>query len=236
MAISKNMDFPVSKKPYASKVEEQLITSDNFIGYMPVPGPPGPKGDRGPKGDPGEPGQRGERGEKGDRGPKGEPGDSYLPPSGQKLGWGKYYDLAGREFLLGATRGVDGWVSFYVDAQKKENKFLPTTDASSLYNENSKRINLKGLHLGAQVLVTYDFQVSTLNANTEVWARSFFPGTEESVTSFVASLKYQYDYDLSITQHITLENALNKSSGIVPQLRSDLPAIAKIKSITVSVF
>lgn len=236
MGISKHMDFPNNKKGYASQVEQQLIQSnDNFMGYMPVAGPPGPKGDRGPKGDPGERGERGEKGDRGEQGPRGLDGDSYLPVYGQKIGWARYYNVDQKEIPLDAKRGDDGWVTFTIDAKQKIESFLPTATSSSLYNNSTKRINFKNLKVGTQVVITYDFEVSTLNPNTEIWIRSLFQGSGDSATSFVALLKYQYDYEFSVTQHVYVDTELNKSSGITPQIRADMPSIARIKSITVSV-
>ncbi len=235
MSVSKNMDFPISKKASYSQLAKQTQELDQLSTYVAVPGPPGPAGPqgqigpRGPKGDPGEPGPKGERGT------PGKDGVSHIGKYGQQIGWAKYYGLPDKTFILGADRGSDGWVTVYPSMVNAQESNLPNGTVS-FYNENTKRVNLKGLGIGTQVLITYDFEISTFSANTEVWIRSFFPDIEEDVTSFVASLKYQYDYNFSITQYLTVETLRHKNAGIIPQIRTDMPASAKIKSIAISVF
>jgi hypothetical protein len=237
MAISKHMDFPPSNKNnYAAQVEQQAqIPSEPFIGYLPVAGPPGPRGDRGPKGDQGPQGEKGERGEKGNPGPRGIDGDSYLPVYGQKIGWARYHNLKQKEIQLDAKRGDDGWVTVSIDAARCEESFLPEKASSSLYNPNTKRINFKNLKIGTQVVITYDFEITTMNSNTEIWLRTVFPEAKTANTTFVALLKYQYSYDFSITHHVYVDSELSRISGAAPQLRSDLPSSVKMKSITISV-
>jgi hypothetical protein len=235
MSVSKNMDFPTPKKASYSQLAKQTQDADPLAMYVAVPGPQGPAGPqgqtgaRGPKGDKGDPGPRGERGL------PGKDGESYIGVYNQQVGWARYYGIPDKSFVLGAERGTDGWVTIHVSGTKAEESYLPK-NAVGLYNENSKRINLKGLSLGTQLLITYDFEISTFSPNTEVWIRSFFPDTGYDVTSFVASLKYQYDYNFSITQYLSVESYKDKISGVVPQIRTDMPAAAKIKSITISVF
>ena len=66
--------------------------------------------------------------------------------------------------------------------------------------------------------------------------RSNFITSKEYVSSFVATLKYQYTYELNTTHHLFLDKDINKVSGIVPQIRTDMDATCKIKSIYISVF
>jgi hypothetical protein len=233
------MDFPVNKKTgYAAQVEQaQMSTVEPGIVYLPVPGPQGPQG---PKGEAGKPGKNGEPGKTGDRGPQGVPGKegkSYLPKYEQAAGWASYEDLNGKNFKLGFSNGVDGWVNVFVDPKSMNSyeKYLPEASAS-LYNPSSRRINLRHLNLGSQVQITYSFEVTTFSNNTEIWFRSIFPGSETNVTSFVANLKYQYTYELSATHNLVLKTEQDKNSGIIPQIRSDLDAVAKLKNIYVSIF
>jgi hypothetical protein len=52
----------------------------------------------------------------------------------------------------------------------------------------------------------------------------------------VGSLKYQHSYEISVIHQITVESQSEKTAGIVPQLMSDLDALASLKSIYVSVY
>jgi hypothetical protein len=236
------MDFPVNKKTgYAAQVEQaQMHPAEPGIAYLPVPGPQGPQGPRGQTGEPGKDGEPGKPGNTGDRGPQGNPGKdgkSYFPKYEQAAGWASYEDLSGKTFKLGFSNGVDGWVSVFLDSKSMSSyeKYLPEGNVS-LYNPSSRKINLRHLNLGSQIQITYSFEVTTFNNNTEIWFRSIFPGSETNVTSFVANLKYQYTYELSATHSLVLKTEQDKSSGIIPQIRSDLDAVAKLKNIYVSVF
>lgn len=243
MSVSKSMDFPASKKAGYAQIAQQSQTSDPTISYIPVPGPQGPKGDpgsQGPRGD------KGDRGEKGDSGPKGDPGKdgrngrdgkdgkTYLPVYNQDAGWAKYYAANPEHVTLGATRGIDGWVSFSIADGKSVEKYLPRNSVS-LYNENTKRLNFKNLEIGSQVEVTYTFEVETFSNNTELWCRTYFPGSQESTTSLVGVLKYQYSYELSITHKLYIDKDTYRINGAVPQLRADMDAIAKLLSVSISV-
>lgn len=239
--VSKNMDFPISKKAaYASQVEnQQNIITDNSVGYIPVAGPQGPRGlqgEPGPEGPKGEPGQDGQKGQKGDTGQKGQDGKSSLPNYNQPAGWAKYVSNNPKPTKTGASQGEDGWVSLILSdvSRGTVEDYLPS-NSQGLYGRDTKRINLKGLELGTQLQITYDFEITTYSSNTEVWVRSFFPESKSEVISFVASLKYQYSYDLSVTQNLFLNSDADKISGITPQVRTDMDAIVLLKSIAVSV-
>lgn len=241
ISISKNMDFPVNKKTgYAAQVQQaQMHPAESGIAYLPVPGPQGPQGPKGQPGNPGkdgEPGKSGKAGEKGPQGIPGKDGKSYFPKYEQSAGWGSYEDLNGKTFKLGFSNGVDGWVSVFLEPKSINSyeKYLPEGNVG-LYNPSSRKINLRHLNLGSQVQISYNFEVTTFHNNTEIWFRSIFPGSEESVTSFVANLKYQYTYELSATHSLVLKTEQDKSSGIIPQMRSDLDAVAKLKNIYVSI-
>lgn len=240
MSVSKSMDFPTSKKSAYAQLAQQAQVTDQSISYIPVPGP------QGPKGDPGSQGPRGERGEKGDNGlpgPKGDPGKdgkngrdgkTYMPVYNQDAGWAKYDNASMQQTQLGATRGTDGWVSFSIEPSSSLEKYLPR-DSVSLYGGSTKRINLKGIEVGSRLEITYTFEIETFSSNTELWLRTYIPGTERSVTSLVGNLKYQYTYEISVTQSVFVEDEFEKNSGAVPQLRTDMDALARIKSIHISV-
>lgn len=233
MATSSNINFPVSG--YASKVKaSQQSESPQFV---PVPGPQGEPGPSGPKGDRGPAGAsiKGDKGEPGAAGKNGKDGKSYLPSYSQNSGWAKYHDSGDRQIPIGATRGSDGWVSFWVDALSKEEQYLPEGSVS-LYNSEAKKINIKGLEVGTQLQLVYDFEITTFSPNTEVFARSVFQGTERITTTLVGSFKYQHTYNISITHQITIKSQQDKTAGLVPQLMSDLDALAVLKSIYISVY
>ena len=238
MSSSKSMDFPVTNKnAYASKVE-RFNTAADPTSFVAVPGPrgePGPKGDRGPKGDPGPAGKDGSPGPKGDRGESGKDGKSYQSVYEQEPGWASYQDLDSFSVKLGADKGEDGWVNLFISKNNiSEERYLPK-GLASLYNPETRSINLKGLKLGSQVQITYEFLVETFHSNTELWSRSYFRKSGYEVTSFVANLKYQHEYLLTETHSIFLSGESDKKSGIVPQLRTDLDALAKLKSIHISI-
>jgi hypothetical protein len=232
MAISHSVDFP--KNNYAAAVSSSK--TQESPNYVAVPGPEGPQGKTGPKGDKGEKGDPGESisGPRGERGFPGKDAKSYMPPYEQGSGWAKYINTSDKMIPIGALKGIDGWVDFWVNGEEKIELYLPE-ESVGLYIPEARRVNTKGLKIGAQVQLTYDFEVTTMSANTELWCRSIFPESKTASTTFVASLKYQHVYDLTVTHHITVENSSDRFSGIVPQLRSDLDAIVKIKSISVSV-
>lgn len=238
MAVSKSMDFPGKKKNYAAQVvqSQQTVSEDN-ISYVPIPGPQGPPG---PQGDPGVPGPSGPAGKDGAAGPRGERGApgkdglSSLSSSGQQAGWAAYFNKDKKSIRLGIEKGDDGWVNVWVDAKPKNEKYLPV-NATSLWNENQRMLNFHGINIGSQILVTYNFELTTYNTNTEVWIRTFFPKNETDISHFVASLKYQYTYNISVTQNLFIENDSIWASGGIPQIRTDYDCDVIMNSIYVSV-
>jgi hypothetical protein len=232
------MDFPVNNKSsYTSKVENSKGLIDNPT-FLAVPGPQGVQGKpgiQGPQGLPGKDGKDGIQGPKGDRGLPGKDGKSYITSYDQDPGWASYESLEPVEIKSGSNKGVDGWVSLFISKKSvSEERYLPKGSVS-LYNPETKSINLKGLKLGSQVNITYEFAISTIHANTEVWLRSYFINSKREVTSFAATLKYQHEYLISQTHSIFLKEDSDKKSGIVPQIRTDFDAFIKLKSIHISV-
>ena len=238
MAVSKSMDFPGKKKNYASQVvQSQQTTVDQSATYIPVPGPQGPQGLQGPQGVPGprgDKGKDGERGPKGERGTPGKDGLSSLSSSGQQAGWGAYYNLNKKPIRLGIDKGDEGWVNIWVDSNPKNEKFLPK-ETTSLWNENQRMLNFHGINIGSQIFVTYNFELTTYNNNTEVLIRTFFPKSTVDISQHVGSLKYQYTYNMNVTQHFFIENEDMWKNGAVPQIRTDYDADVIINSIHVSV-
>lgn len=238
MSVSKSMDFPGSKKSsYAAQVvQTQTTNADVLINYVPVPGPQGPQGPAGPVGPQGPAGKDGIQGPKGDRGIPGKDGISIISKSGQQPGWASYFNLNRKPLDLGVNKGEDGWVSVWVDskgANTNEN-FLPQ-DCTSLWNEHQRMLNFHGLKIGSQVFVTYNFELTTYNNNTEVWMRTFFPKSTTEISQFVASLKYQYVYNMYVTQNFYIENTAMWNSGAIPQIRTDYDSSVIMNSIYVSV-
>ena len=243
MAISKSVDFPYSnnKKKYSARVEaESSATAAENLTYLPVPGPqgmPGSPGRNGQKGDKGDTGPKGEKGDKGDPGKPGRDGKSYFPTYQQNVGWAVYENRSLKTFKLGATQGEDGWVKLSVDGDgpRTNEKFLPEGSVS-LYNKNTKKINFKALNIGTQVQIVYNLELTTFSSNTEIWSKSLTSSEDTSVVAFEGTLKYQYDYDLSITHNLFVDNDGDRSFGVVPQFRTDLDSVARLKSIYISVF
>lgn len=238
MAVSKSMDFPSSKKSsYAAQVvETQTTNADVLINYVPVPGPIGPQGPAGVPGPAGPAGKDGIQGPKGERGAPGKDGLSSLSSSGQQSGWASYFNKDRKEIRLGADKGEDGWVSVWVDSKgnNTNEKYLPQ-GCTSLWNEHQRMLNFHGLKVGSQVFVTYNFELTTRQNNTEVWMRTFFPKSTTEISQFVASLKYQYVYNMYVTQHFFIEDSAMWSSGAIPQIRADYDSSVLMNSIYVSV-
>lgn len=251
MSVSKPMDFPTANKrpTYAAQVTEtQQINYEALVSYVPVPGPQGPQGLRGEKGDKGEKGEKGDAGRdgkdgkdgkdgrQGPTGPKGPSGESSLSSSGQQAGWASYYNLNKNSFKLGALQGNDGWVSVWVDGDGNgtNQSYLPTGQVS-LWNPNTRMLNFKGLKEGSQIFVTYNFDLTTYSNNTELWVRAYFPNIDLDVPQFVASLKYQFTYNIYVTQHFFIEDKKMLTAGAIPQFRTDYDSSLSMNSIYVSV-
>jgi hypothetical protein len=240
MAISKSMDSPIKKSNYASKVEESQDLSNTFT-FLPVPGPVGPQG---PKGDIGHQGPQGIQGPKGNDGTPGKNGKdgknglngkSILSPSEQMIGWGYYKGSPINKQKTGIDQSDDGWITLAVgDIQESSEEFLPIGNVS-LWNKNTKRINFKTLNIGSIVTIRYNLELTTHMNNTEVWIRTLLENDEYSAISFAGSLKYQYDYDLSVEHTVFVHNSQIQSFGGIPQIRTDNPCIARLNSIYISV-
>lgn len=244
MAVSKSMDFPgAQKSSYAAQVEQSSPNAEvPALSFLPVPGPVGPQGPAGrdgkdgAKGDPGPQGPEGKQGPKGEKGANGKDGLSSLSSAGQQAGWARYHNKKLSNIKLGATQGVDGWVRFGVDGDgpNTNEKFLPK-DAVSFWNKHGKTFNFKGLKEGSQIFITYEIELTTYNSNTEIWGRIYFPDLDQEFPVFVASLKYQYTYPITFTQHLFVEDTDIWRSMAYPELRSDFDAAVTIKSIYISV-
>lgn len=246
MAVSKNIDIPGGNKPsYAAQVQQNQSSSpyqENTLSFLPVPGPVGPAGPAGRDGRDGEQGPigkegpQGPRGERGFAGKDGVDGESSLSSSGQQAGWASYYNKSNTEFRLGATRGDDGWVSVYVTGKNPQNNnlFLPKNTVD-LWNLESRSFNFKTLKEGSQAFITYNFELTTYTSNTELWVRTHFSKIDNDYSQFVASLKYQYTYPISVTQRIILEDKDHLLSVVTPQFRADYDAALVMKSITIGV-
>ena len=243
MAVSKSMDFPGAKKSsYAAQVEQSQSSNyqENTLSFLPVPGPQGPQGPAGRDGKDGKDGKEGPQGPEGKQGPKGNPGPSgkdgksSLSSSGQQAGWAAYFNDSPTQIRLGATKGTDGWVNLYMVSETNDETFIPK-DCTSLWNSHSRSLNFKGLEIGAQVFITYNFELTTFSPNTEVWLRTYFATHNQEISHLVGSFKYQHTYDLSVTQQVFIENQKMWGNGAVPQLRTDFDASAILNSVYVSV-
>ena len=241
MAVSKSMDFPGSKKSsYAAQVEQSQATGlpDNTLSFLPVPGPVGPQG---PAGRDGRDGKEGQQGPEGKAGPKGQPGPagkdglSSLSSSGQQAGWASYHNKVEKPFKLGISEGDDGWVTTFLLSEGKSNEAYLPKGCTPLWNNHARAFNFRGLEEGAQVFITYSFELTTYSSNTEVWIRTYSPNSDLDVSQFIGSLKYQHTYPITVTQHIFIENQKIWGNGAVPQIRTDYDASVILKSIYVSV-
>jgi hypothetical protein len=240
MAISKSVDFPVSNKSsYAAQVAQSKTNNseDNTLTFLPVPGPQGPQGPVGRDGKDGKPGEAGPQGPKGDRGERGYPGkdgQSSLSSSGQQAGWASYKSTKDLSIRLGANLGSDGWVSVFMGDSDKFEDFIPN-DCVSLWNQELRTLNFKGLKLGAQTFITYNFELTTFTPNTELWVRTLLAKNETGIEQLVGSFKYQHTYNLSVTQQLFIENKDVWGIQALPQARTDFDSSIILKSIYVSV-
>lgn len=244
MAISKSMDSPIRKSNYADQVIQSQV-QDNNLSFLPVPGPQGPQGPQGPKGDIGPAGPQGERGEagkpgrdgkNGNDGKDGKDGQSVLSPSGQQIGWGYYQNGQIRQTRTGADQGNDGWVQLTIGKLYKNSNenFLPKGNVS-LWNEFSNKLNFKTLEVGSIVTICYNILLTTYSNNTEVWFRTLLHEEDNSPTSYIGNLKYQYDYEFSVQQTLFINDSSYQNYGGVPQIRTDNPCEAVLKSVYISV-
>jgi hypothetical protein len=238
MAISKSMDSPIKKSTYASKVEDSQY-QENTLSFLPVPGPQGPQG---PKGDQGIRGPQGERGEKGDQGNPGKDGKngidgkSVLSPSEQQIGWGYYENYLPIQKRTGVDQGEDGWVSLYLNKVEDNlnEKFLPKGHVS-LWNPTTRKLNFKNLNVGAIITVRYNLTLTTYSNNTEVWVKTLLVDDINSPISYIGNLKYQYDYDFSVEQTIFIHELRGLGFGGIPQIRTDNPCEAVLRSVYIAV-
>jgi hypothetical protein len=242
MAVSKSMDFPGAKKSsYAAQVEQSQATGlpDNTLSFLPVPGPVGPQGPAGRDGKDGKEGPQGPEGKsgpKGPQGPAGKDGLSSLSSSGQQAGWAVYTNALDKPVKLGISQGDDGWVTLILDTKDKSQneKYLPK-DCTSLWNSHQRALNFHGIKEGSQVFVTYNLELTTYSANTEVWLRTYFASKDKEFVQLIGSFKYQGTYALSATQQIFIEDASMWGNGAVPQIRTDFDASVIFNSVYVSV-
>jgi len=239
--MAKSMDFPsaAKKRRYAENVEQLYTDNDQQVSYVAVPGPQGDRGIQGPKGERGPEGPQGPKGDKGDQGVNGKDGKdgiNILSPSMQNIGWGLYEALNPKAVRSGADKGDDGWVSLMLDGIgiNTNEQYLPK-ESVSLWNPNTQRINFKTLNIGAIITIRYNLEVQTFLNNTEVWFRTFSERCSRSPISYLGCLKYQYSYDLSITQTVFLEGKSMQLDGGIPQVRTDNDSIISLKSMHISV-
>lgn len=239
--MATSMDFPSSSK---KKKYSDNLPSDNSIivdpqMFIAVPGPQGEQGPKGPKGDAGPQGEQGLKGDKGDPGRDGKDGKdgiNILSPSMQNIGWAFYNSLVKPQIRTGATKGEDGWVNIFVDAEGEgtSEEYLPKGSAS-LYNPNTRRINFKTLNVGAIVTICYNLQIITFSNNTEAWIRTTVDGSENYPTTYIGLLKYQYEYEMSVQHTLFVEDKKFQTSGGIPQIRTDNDSSVILKSIHIQV-
>jgi hypothetical protein len=239
MAVSKSVPTPFkTKDPYIEKVIEaqQNIVPEISLPaqtYIPVPGPQGPQGPTGPQGPKGDSGPEGVAGIRGEKGKDGKDGRDGVSISGQQPGWAKYNNSEIKKVVLGITEGDNGWVTLNFKAGSTNSIFLPK-DNEMLWIDASQAFNFLGLSAGTKVQISYDIQLSTYSANTDVWVRALFTKNKKEQVNFVGSLKYQNTYDFVIDQTLYIENESFRSL-VKPQIRTDFSAEMILKSMTISI-
>lgn len=239
MAVSKSVPTPFkTKDPYIEKVIEaqQSVVPETIQSvqtYIPVPGMQGPQGSQGPQGPKGDPGPQGEQGIRGEKGKDGKDGRDGVSLSGQQPGWAKYNNKQIRSINLGITEGENGWVNLLFTIASLNENYLPKGN-ETLWTDASQAFNFLGLCAGTKIQISYEVQLTTYSANTDVWIRSLFTKNKEEKVNFVGSLKYQNTYDFTIDQTLYIENESYRSL-VKPQVRTDFPSEMMIKSITISI-
>jgi hypothetical protein len=219
--MAKSMDFPNAankRKKYSDNIEpDQKLIIDPQM-YIAVPGPQGESGPRGQKGDTGPQGEQGPKGDKGDPGKDGKDGKD------------------GQNILSPSNKGDDGWVGFFVDSLGKytNEKFLPK-ESVGLWNPETKKINFKTLNIGSIITIRYNIELSTFSNNTEVWFRTLCKNIDTTPITYLGTLKYQFDYDLSMQHTLFLEDKEMQIHGGIPQIRTDHDSSMVVKSIHISV-
>jgi hypothetical protein len=242
--MAKSMDFPsaAKKRKYSDNLEVSSQQDNPEIAYVAVPGPQGERGIQGPKGERGPEGQQGLQGPKGDPGKDGRDGKdgkdgiSILSPSMQNIGWGLYSPSDKKLIRTGADEGDDGWVSLTLPGST-ENAFedyLPR-GCVGLWNYNTQKINLRTLNIGSIITIRYNIEISTFMTNTEIWLRTHTDMSDHYPTTYVGSLKYMYDYDISVDQTFFLESRQIQTNGCRPQIRTDNSCSARLKSMFIAV-
>jgi hypothetical protein len=241
--MAKSMDFPsaAKKRKYADNLESSL-QQESDIAYIAVPGPQGergiqgPKGERGPEGPQGLQGPKGDPGQDGVNGKDGKDGISILSPSMQNIGWGLYLPSEKKLVRTGADEGDDGWVSLLLpgDNENAFEKYLPR-GCVALWNYNTQKLNLKTLNIGSIITIRYNIEISTFMTNTEIWLRTFTDQSDHYPTNYVGSLKYMYDYDISVDQTFFLESRGIQTNGCRPQIRTDNTCSVALKSMYIAV-
>ena len=235
------MDSPIKKSNYAEQVSQSQV-QENTLSFLPVPGPQGPagpqgeRGPQGPKGSTGDKGEKGDSGKDGKNGKNGLDGKSVLSPSGQQIGWGYYQNKVIKQTRTGIDQGDDGWVTLIISGTgpKTNERYLPKGHVS-LWNDATRRLNFKTLEIGSIVTVRYNISLTTYSNNTEVWMRTLMSNDYDCPTQYVGNLKYQYDYDFSVNQQLFINDAEDQNFGGIPQIRTDNPCEAIVKSIYISV-
>ena len=240
MAQSMESPQPLKRKGYSQAIQESsAMQPPDLKEYIPVPGMNGERGEKGPKGDSGPQGPKGDTGKTGPQGPRGEPGrggEGYDSPSGQHPGWAYYKNNSNRATNLGPERGDDGWVSinFTTDPDFYIEEYIPE-GLTSLWLPDINVFNFKGLKVGTKVDIRYDLTITTNSNYTDLWFRTFNEKYENSPTSYVANLKYQYSYDISVLQTVYVDSQRIKSYGLKPQARTDLESSILLKGIYISI-
>ena len=133
---------------------------------------------------------------------------------------------------LGIDKGEDGWVPIYVISKSGANEeFLGMT---SLWNNDSRKLNFLALNIGAKISLKYNIDITTFSSNTDVWLRTVLDRVNSNVSTFVGCLKYQDSYNIDIHQSLAIEDKTFKTTGR-PYIRTDFPAYVVLNSITIFV-
>lgn len=236
--MATSMEFPKSySKRYSNNIN-QPYELEQPISFVAVPGPQGPRGEKGDTGPIGPRGDRGPKGEQGDPGKDGKDGlagKSILSPSGQMQGWACYGNSNKKQIRIGPNYGYDGWVDFGFDARESVNELYLPENNVPLWIPVTQKINFKGVKLGSIITIRYDIQITTLLNNTEIWFRTYVKDSKKYPSTFIGTLKYQNDYDLSLEHTIFVDDEHMKYWCGIPQIRADNDCLLIPKMLYISV-
>lgn len=241
MPVIKSTGFPIQEK---QKID-QFESNTPQLQFLPVPGPKGdigpqgpmgPQGIQGTKGDKGDKGEPGLNGKDGRNGKDGKDGISNSPVYSQQMGWASYINNSILPITINPSKGQDGWHNLFIDRKniEKNHKYLPNK-CDSLYDEQLKSFNFRGLNIGSIVKITYDLEVEIYTNNTELWIATIYQELQKSKLSLAGYFKYSNIYNITLDHTFFIEDRSMIFNSCKTYAKSDYPCSITMKSVYISV-